>query len=558
MQYLRPSRLLALGLGAALCGNLPGTGLQAQVSTLSWDPAVQPVPVLTDIRDVAIADTDGDGDGDIIILHASDVAVVQNKGLGFTLKQSIPASAQSFQLRTGDIDGDGDLDLTIADSTGINVWANSGGSFTSVGLVATPAIDGHELGDMNGDGLLDLLFTETASNQFQWYPNDSAGAFAPVADTVLRSATGQTITLIDLEMDGDLDVVATTNSPNTITRYLNPGNGDLSSGMTSVSFIVARDVNGISIDSNSLMDMTSFEANKVVQYVQASVDSFAERRSVAVDVLNPLDLAVGDVDFDGKDDIVASAEGVISYWLASSRGTFSSFEEEELVDSIDQANRILLADFEGDGDPDLWTIAGPERRLYLYKAVNDTCEATDRATNLQVNFTSDSLLLSWDPPAQTVGCRAEGSKVVGSGFRALKQVTGPGPHVSGVRLNALQPSTDYMWRVRCVCSLFPLELGQATPNDTFTAPAPRMAAELPTVPARLLGQDAQRILDWGVSPAGELRWEIIDLTGRVVASGQGTQRQVALDLSGMAAGSYWINAEDGEGRAVLPLALTRR
>jgi hypothetical protein len=560
MHAFQPHKLLSIGLGAALLAALPIEPLHAQVSTLSWTNALQPVPVVTGARDLQVADLDLDGDGDILVLRSADVAVIENKGFGFSLEQSLAAGPFDFQLRTADLDQDGDLDLVVGSDPGITVYKNTGAgiNFTAEPIGLLPTIDGFELGDMNGDGYPDLLFTEAATSQFQWYPNDSTGAFSPVLDTVLRAATGQSITLVDLDTDGDLDVVATTNAPNTITRYLNPGNGDLSNQAVAVNFILAQHIRGIDIDSNSLADLTSFEGDKLVQYIQAGPDSFAVRRTVALDVSNPSDLAVGDVDADGKQDIVASAEGVISYWLASSLGTFSSFEDEVVVDSIDGVQRILLADFEGDGDPDLWAIAGPEQRVFLYKAENDDCDVANKASNLQQSFTLDSLILTWDPPVDAFGCRAEGSKVVGSGFRGLDLVLGPGPHQSGVRLTALQPATDYMWRVRCVCSIFPIEAGSATPNDTFATPLPRMAADLPEVPARVLGQDAQRILDWGQAPSGELRWEIIDLTGRIVQSGWSAQQQVPLDLGALPAGSYWLNAEDGEGQALLPLVLTQR
>jgi hypothetical protein len=537
---------------AVLLSAFAGTGATAQVSTLTWEGPLQPAPVVTGARDLAAADLNGDGAAEIAVLRAADVAIIRNNGLGFTLAQSLPADASAVNLRLVDLDGDGDADLSLADGTGVRTWLNAGGTLSAADTFALAGIQDHDYADLDGNGLADLVVVEAATPDFRWYPGNGAGGFSNPADGVLRQGLGESLAFTDLDGDGDTDI-ASAEEVNDFWRYLNPGNGALTGFGQVADFVNVRQPRGIDIDSNALGDLCAIEGNRIVQFIQAAADSFQARRTVGNDFLNPADLVVGDVDADGKQDIVASAagDGVISYWLASSRGTFSSFEDEALVDSLDAPGRLVLADMDADGDLDLLAIGGADARVYYYKANNAPCSVFDVATNLQATLTLDSMILTWDPAPGALACRAEGAKEVGSAFKGLDLVTGPGPHRSGLRLTVLKPGQSYKWRVRCVCSLFPLEAGVASPQDTFAAPAPLRTME---GGARLLGLDGERQLDWGAEPAGELRWEIVDLTGRVLAAGRGTAERVRLDLGALPAGVYVLWAEDGLRREALPLA----
>jgi len=129
---------------------------------------------------LALGDVDGDGDLDVLTASASTsrVRVRLNGGdaTGTNTGQYdagtlVEAGYPNYSLVLGDVDGDGDLDLVSGsdhsnrvsvrlnggDATGSGTGRFSGGSEAYVGGCATPL--SVALGDVDGDGDLDLLAT---------------------------------------------------------------------------------------------------------------------------------------------------------------------------------------------------------------------------------------------------------------------------------------------------------------------------------------------------------------------------------------------------------------
>ena len=129
----------------------------------------------------------------------------------------------------GDLNGDGSLDILLGNyNQPSQVYLNDGqGRFTPTAAPLNPtgnATNGVALGDLNGDGALDILLGN--SNQpSQVYLNDGQGRFTPTA--VPLNPTGndtQSVALGDLNGDGSLDLVlGNSNQPSQV--YLNDGQG---------------------------------------------------------------------------------------------------------------------------------------------------------------------------------------------------------------------------------------------------------------------------------------------------------------------------------------------
>ena len=113
---------------------------------------------------VAMGDVDGDGDVDIVGFNRYiGNKVYLNDGSGtFTENQifgNLNGSGGAGQLV--DVDGDGDLDAVDASYAGIEISTNDGsGTFTTQSLgFSTTATDQAHVGDLDGDGVTDILVT---------------------------------------------------------------------------------------------------------------------------------------------------------------------------------------------------------------------------------------------------------------------------------------------------------------------------------------------------------------------------------------------------------------
>lgn len=186
----------------------------------------------------------GNGDGSF--------ATAQSFGTGV-----IPASeAESYlqRLTLGDIDGDGNVDLLTPDSQSSSIalfLGNGDGSFGS--RLSTPTSTAPTAlvsGDINGDGQLDLVSVNGASNGGGGYGSDAINGTASLsiligngdgsfttATELQANRTPETIQLADLNGDGQLDILTGNGFDSTLSVWV--GNGD-GSFQNSTSYEIQR------------------------------------------------------------------------------------------------------------------------------------------------------------------------------------------------------------------------------------------------------------------------------------------------------------------------------
>ena len=182
----------------------------------------------------AFADIDGDGDLDLLVgnkiepddNNTGKLYLFENVGSpaapAYRLRGAMPefTGAYHFAPAFGDLDGDGDLDilmgtwgdellLVLNEGTAREPrWTIADPAFVTLtrGRNATPA-----LGDVNGDGLLDLFIGES-SGDVNFYLNVGTAewpSFELVSDRYAGMDAGRRSapTLVDIDGDGDLDLV---------------------------------------------------------------------------------------------------------------------------------------------------------------------------------------------------------------------------------------------------------------------------------------------------------------------------------------------------------------
>jgi large repetitive protein len=177
----------------------------------------------------ALVDVDGDGDLDVFVGERyAGMFFFRNTGSAaapsfaapianpFGLSDVGTRSAPAF----GDVDDDGDLDLLVGELSGSHFFFRNTGNASApafapaqldpFGLVDAGARTVPALGDLDGDGDLDLLAGELYGSTYFFENGGSAAvpAFAaPVADAfgLEPLASSAAPALVDIEGDGDLD-----------------------------------------------------------------------------------------------------------------------------------------------------------------------------------------------------------------------------------------------------------------------------------------------------------------------------------------------------------------
>jgi hypothetical protein len=297
---------------------------------------------------------------------------VSSEGGGFFAGGSDAAvDPYSGSVVVGDVDGDGDLDLlTVNTNTDINnsgtvsVRLNNGSGGLSNG--STPTVgtspQGIALGDLDGDGDLDLVTASPVSNAASVRLNNGSGTFGGGSEVGV-GAGARKVALGDFDGDGDLDMVVATRQVNTVSVRFNNGNGTFGGGaevqVDSRTNITSYNVTVADVDNDGDLDIISTNDNWVLLGILlnggdnsgSNTGVFALRASPNV-TSPPSSVSVGDLDGDGDLDLVSCAitGGVVYVCLNDGSGGFPAANKSGVGVS---ANNVALSDIDGDGDLDL-------------------------------------------------------------------------------------------------------------------------------------------------------------------------------------------------------------
>ena len=338
----------------------------------------------------AIADLDGNGHLDVF---TGTGVYLQDRDGRFIRDASLWTAQLSGGHRSElvDVDGDGDLDLIALDNAFLfyllRVFENDGnGRLTQVWQGTNPDGTGSSLdvGDLNGDGRPDLLIglrrfygSLTASGAHVWL----ADASGPTSWTVAPHALPPTREVDDLELldfDGDLDLDLFCARTGTNSLFENDGFGTfvdrslshLPHDVDPSARVAIGDLNRDGFDD---VVVANFGGTFRVYEGSAAHGLRGIRSWFAGTTRGPAepnDLAIGDLDLDGRPDLVcAGAETVqrpgrqvVAFRQDAAGRSFadvtSSWLETEDLDT--ETTDIAIEDFDGDGAPDLLLRNGRE------------------------------------------------------------------------------------------------------------------------------------------------------------------------------------------------------
>jgi hypothetical protein len=403
---------------------------------------------------VTLADLDGDGTLDLILASGAALTVQRGKGDGtFAAAAYYPTSLGTQSLALGDLDHDGDLDLVVAISMdGASVMLGDGSGAFSGSWALPTGIDRRmdtrlvALGDIDGDGMPDMVAATQGKESVSVLLGRGSGAFGAKVDYPTGLWVGavalgdvnadgrldmvaacSAAALGDVNRDGKLDIVVTVDptkcSGPAVGVFLGKGDGTFAArvespvgdvpskadaapttfpevylGTASVllgqgdgtftvdgAYSVGLTPGGVALgdlDGDGRLDIvvanTGMEGSGSMSILLAKADgAFAGKVDYTSSA--PRAVALGDLDGDGKLDVVMAdyrnGDGAASVWLGQGNGTFAA---PVYYQTGDWAESVALGDVDGDGTLDI-VIPGSGVRVLVGKGDGTFAIAADYA-----------------------------------------------------------------------------------------------------------------------------------------------------------------------------------
>ena len=377
-------------------------------------------------------DFNGDGFVDLIFgpVGVNTVGIMLANGAGgFGPPSLIPIPGTPNGAAVADFNNDGHQDVVISSELTAEAWVligNGLGQFGAPGIVTLPNTPQNVVAaDFNRDGNVDVALAGDAGPLVMILRGNGNGTFQP-ATTIGTTTTYSTVATDDVNNDTNPDLVVHQEEVGLVIIF---GNG--AAGFQPPTTLPITDISGIiktgDLTGDGFADLilgsvppTGAELHL---YVGDGLGGFTQSVMIGDPALTDGAPAVGDLDSDGDLDVVwGRSGGGIAIQLNNGSGTFAA----PIYLASPQVGQILVADYNGDGRPDLALPIGDAPQSQFLVFLN-TCDQPPAELAVTLSGPTDSV--------------AEGSP-----YTYNIEVTNSGPNpATGVQLDfVFAPTAEFV------------------------------------------------------------------------------------------------------------------
>jgi hypothetical protein len=340
---------------------LPESGLQAPVS---YNVGNAPYAI-------ALADFNGDGKMDIVAACAggpdgSTISILLGNGDGTFASALNSSTTPEFAqaVVTGDFNGDGKVDIAVDNGSvtgtpAVSVLLGNGdGTFqTPIMYPLGTYLEGITAGDINGDGIEDLVVSNDANGvgagNVEILLGNGDGTFQP---PIILSAdfSPEYAVIADFNGDGKADIAVPNYSSSDISILLGNGDGtfqpavNYSSGGPQPETIVVADFNGDGKLDIAAANAYGYAAGVLLGNGDGTFQSPITYPVSGVSFL--LGIAADDINGDGFEDLIVTSETAVSVLFGNGDGAFQPAVEYSGGNFL---LGVALGDFNSDGRADI-------------------------------------------------------------------------------------------------------------------------------------------------------------------------------------------------------------
>lgn len=251
-------------------------------------------------------------------------------------------------VHVADMDLDGRADLVIGTRQGVLLFLNAGASFQAPIMLAAQDMVAC-VADIDRDGLPDLVASREQHGGIRWYRNMGTGGLG-AAQLVQGGVTATSISAVDLDHDGDLDLVLTLDNGQLRWLLDATGAGNFVPGGVLPALVNAQRVELADLNADGYPDLVwNDQLDGALRWAPHNGSSGFFTSQLLFDSRQG---ACGDVDADGRIDLVTAS--VVDQLVRWQRGPALSNGQERAIGGAGAAAEVILAcDLDLDGDIDI-------------------------------------------------------------------------------------------------------------------------------------------------------------------------------------------------------------
>jgi hypothetical protein len=313
---------------------------------------------------MVVADFNHDGFPDIATVSSnyyygqSFSILLGNPDGTFQTALTTPLSLVYFatSIAAGLVDNDANVDLVLGTSDGnvTTLLGNGDGTFQPPLVSAftnPPGISAIALANINPGGTLDVV--AVGSSGVSTYSGNGDGTFAP--PVLSPGVSGSSLAVGDVNGDGKLDV-ASANNTNAVAVWFGNGDGTFSQPSLVAGGLNLLDVHLADLDSDGHLDIVAVSGQFAAVMLGNGDGSFQAALNYPAGPA-PFALAIGDFDGDGIPDLAVANQGNNGYatpavWILAGQADGSFVGKSAFTPGL-ATTAIAAADFGNDGRVDL-------------------------------------------------------------------------------------------------------------------------------------------------------------------------------------------------------------
>lgn len=322
------------------------------------------------IAGIYACDIDNDEDVDIVVgeIWNHRISLFRNNG-GNPFQWTYQIISYPFysaaSVHCEDFDGDGLKDIAGVARNGAEVawWRNPGDSTSTWGkqTIKSGYYFPHEVFscDFDSDGDMDVFVANSGLSRMDWWRNDGGNPINWVEQTISSGFTqAKSIRTVDIDGDGDLDVMGAALGSNDITWWRNDGGNPITwtAFLIDGNFLGAHKVETADIDKDGRIDVlgAAYLGGEIAWWRNEDTNPISwSKKTIATGFTRACEVLAADIDNDGNLDVIGTAQGSNEVALWHNEGGNPILWTKYIIDSLPSPWPLFVIDLDGNGRKDV-------------------------------------------------------------------------------------------------------------------------------------------------------------------------------------------------------------